>query len=179
VDGTIVGRGFRAAGAAALLLGLIACGGDGAGSTGGSSGFTQSGGGGGSATVEVTVSGAIPASGNASVTGAGAVSALITGTTRRVTADGSGNGLQHRFTVDYDEVTGTVFAVTHGWGASLASLEGATQCVRTVTVAGQAACGAAVSVDPASGRVQLSGAVLRGAGTFTSILSGRIDFTSR
>lgn len=180
MDGTIGRRMTRAAAMAAMLMALTACGDDGAGAVGGEGGFTQSAPGGDASNpaVTVTVSGAIPVSGNALVTGSGAVSSPLVGTTRRVTAEGSGNGLQHRFAVDYDAVSGTVLAITHGWGASLSSLEGATQCVRAVSVPGPVACGATVSVDVTARRVTFVGTVLRGAGAFTSILSGQIDFTT-
>lgn len=180
MNGTIAIRAACAAGAVALVFGLAGCGDDGAGSAGGAGGLTQTGPGGDSsaAAVAVTVSGAVPVSGNAIVTGSGAASAILVGTTRRVTADGSGNGVQHRFAVDYDAVSGTVLAVTHGWGMNLSSLEGATQCVRAPTAAGQVACGGSVTLDTSRSRVVFSGTVLRGAGNFTSILTGRIDFTS-
>ena len=180
MNGTIRIRAACAASLATVLLGLAGCGDDGAGSAGGSGGVTQAGpsGDAGAAATAVTVSGAVPVSGNGSVTGAGASSVPLAGTTRRIAADGAGNGVQHRFVVDYDAVSGTVLAVTHGWGPSLSAFEGATQCVRAVTALGQVACGGAVALDTARGRVVFPGAVLRGAGSFTSILTGRIDFTS-
>jgi hypothetical protein len=176
-------RAALAAVAAVAALGLAACGDDGAGAGGSGGGATQNPsppGGGGTATesIAVTVSGAIPTSGNAIVSGSSARAAVLVGTTRRLTADGSGGGLVHRFVVDYDGVTGVVGAVTHGWGASAASLDAATQCVRTVTTAGQVACGAGVAVDVATGRLTFTNLVLRGGGTFTSILNGQVAFVA-
>jgi hypothetical protein len=167
----------------AAAFALAACGGDSAGSGASGTGATQNpptagGGGGGTATLSVVVSGAIPTSGTGAVTGGAGTSSVVSGTVRRLIADGTGNGQQHRFTVDYDGVTGVVISVTHGWGTSLSALDAATQCVRAATVVGQAVCGDAVSVDLAARRAAFSGAVLRGSGTFTSILTGQIGFTA-
>lgn len=173
----------RSALLAAAAAALAACGGDGAGSGASGTGATQtppasSGGGTGvAAALSVVVSGAVPTSGNALVTGSAGTSSPLSGTVRRLVADGSGNGLQHRFTVDYDAVTGIVIAVTHGWGASTSALDASTLCVRAVTAAGQAVCGDTVSVDGLARRVTFTGTVLRGAGTFSSILTGQISYT--
>lgn len=175
-------RAARAVLAVLAVAALAACGGDSAGSGASGTGATQTpptagGGGGGAVTLSVVVSGAIPTSGNGTVSGPAGSSTVVAGTVRRVIADGTGNGLQHRFTVDYDGVTGVVVSVTHGWGSALSALDAATQCVRVATAVGQAVCGDVVSVDLAARRVVFSGAVLRGAGTFTSILAGQIGFT--
>lgn len=170
----------RAACAVALLV--AACGGDGAGTTGttGGTGATQTppaGGGGTSGALSVVVSGAVPTSGNALLSGASGTATPVAGTLRRLVADGTGNGFQHRITVDFDGVTGVVLSVTHGWGASLSALDAATQCVRVATAAGQAVCGDAVTVDVAARRASFAGVVLRGAGSFASILTGQVAFT--
>lgn len=175
-------RAAVAALAAAAAFSLAACGDDGAGAGGSNDGATQNpappGAGSGTESVAVTVSGAIPASGNAIVTGSVARAVVLVGTTRRMTADGSGGGLAHRVIVDYDAVTGVVGSVSHGWGASTAAFEAATQCVRTATAAGQALCGNGVAVDVVAGRVTFTNLVLRGAGSFTSILNGQIGFAA-
>jgi hypothetical protein len=129
-----------------------------------------------SGTVAVTVSGANPVSGNAVVTNSTpGVSIPVSGTVRQVVAEGSGGGLQHRFTVNYDAVSGVVFSVFHAWGASIAAAEATTQCVGTVTAVGQQACGATVTVDRSNNRIAFANTPLRN-GSFASILSGQVPF---
>ncbi len=164
-----------------LVVALAGCG-DGADAgagAGGGTGLQPPGGSGTTATTSVTVSAALPVSGNGAVTGTGAVSSLLDTATRRVVADGAAGGIQHRFTIDYDPVSGVVLGVAHGWGASLSSLEGATACVRAVTVLGQVACGSSVAVDVARSQASFTGTVLRGSGSLASILTGQITFTVR
>jgi hypothetical protein len=128
--------------------------------------------------LSVTVSGAIPSTGNAVVTGASpGASTLVSGTLRQVVAEGSGGGLQHRFTVNYDAVSGVVFSVFHAWGASIAAAEATTQCVRTVSAVGQQACGGAITVDLAANRITFASTVLRN-GNFSSILNGQVPYTA-
>jgi hypothetical protein len=167
--------------ATSVLLALGACGADGAGADGDSPGATQNA---PASTapgaVAVTVSGAVPVSGNAQVAGSGAVSVAAANGLRAVDASGQGNGLLHRFGVTYDPLSGAVIAVVHAWGRpESASPDAVTGCVRAVTAPGQVACGTAVSVDTAAARVRFAGAVLRGDGSFASILNGDIAFTPR
>ena len=169
----------QAAGTAVLglVVALLGCS-DGAGAGGGTGLQPSAGSGTGSAT-SVTVSAALPVSGNGAVTGSGATSSLLDTATRRIVADGSAAGIQHRFTIDYDPVSAVVLVVAHGWGVSLSSLEGVTACVRVVSTVGQVACGNTVTVDVARSQVSFAGAVLRGSGSFASILTGQITFTVR
>jgi hypothetical protein len=184
-------RAVGAALAAAALIALAGCGGGGepgAGAGGdGTSGATQSGGVGTSgARVLVTVSGAIPTTGNAVVSGGTATSSpvVVGGTQRRLVADGAGGGLAHRFALLYDGVSGTVLRVEHGWGASGGAPEAATGCVATPTGGALPACGGAVSVDVVARVARFDGLLLRGTAQgaggnpFTSILTGTIAFTS-
>jgi hypothetical protein len=133
--------------------------------------------GGGSALVSVTVTGAVPTSGNGLVTGASpGASTPVGGTLRQVVVEGTGGSVQHRFTVSYDAASGVVLSVLHAWGTTSATADAATQCVRTVSAVGQVACGAAVAVDLAANRIVFTGTVLRN-GTFSSILSGQVPYT--
>jgi hypothetical protein len=176
--------GSRAALAAMVAMAVAACGGDqaGAGAGGdGSSGLSQTGPGPGGGTVasavEVAVTGAIPASGNAVVTGTTATSSVPVpgGTQRLMVAEGTGNGL--------DGVTGTVLRVDHLWGPSVAVPEARTACVATPVVGGPPACGG-VAVDVVNRRLTFRSALLRGtiqgtaSSAFTSILTGTITYAA-
>ncbi len=186
-------RAARAVLAAIVATVVAACGGDqpGAGAGGeGSTGLTQTGPGSGGGTVaspvEVAVSGAIPTSGNALVTGTTAISSVPVpgGTQRLVVADGTGNGLAHQFSVLFDGVTGTVLRVDHLWGASATTPEARTACVATLVTGGPPACGGGVTVDVVNRQVTFRSALLRGTtqGTttnpFTSILTGTITYAA-
>lgn len=167
---------------ALLALALAGCGDDGAGSQGENSGFTQtapvSPGGGATAAFSIQVTAAQPTSGNGTITGSRGSSAFASNTVRRVTANASGGGLQHRITVDYDPVSGSVLAVVHAWGATATELQSVTGCARTATVIGDAVCGTGVDIDPSSGVVTFRTAVLRGSGVFTSTLNGQLPFST-
>jgi hypothetical protein len=184
--------GSRAALAAMVAMAVAACGGDqaGAGAGGdGSSGLSQTGPGPGGGTVasavEVAVTGAIPASGNAVVTGTTATSSVPVpgGTQRLMVAEGTGNGLAHQFSVLFDGVTGTVLRVDHLWGPSVAVPEARTACVATPVVGGPPACGG-VAVDVLNRRLTFRSALLRGtiqgtaSSAFTSILTGTITYAA-
>ena len=198
-NGWIHGPVRAALAATAVAAVLAACGGDsdGAGSQGSTGNLgpvsPAPGPGGVTDVLSVAVSGAFPVSGNALVSSAtGGSSVLVSGTVRQVTADGSGGGLQHRFIITYDAVSGVVLSVVHAWGASIAAAEATTACVRaagTVSpVAQPVLCGATVSVSTSvstsagttggttGGTVNFASAVLRN-GNFISILSGRVPFT--
>jgi hypothetical protein len=153
-------------------------------------GFSQSGpstgsgtpsnpGSGTSAAVAVTVSSALPASGNGTVTGSTAASTLVGGTTRSVSAAGTassasaGTTVEHRFTVQYDTVTGTVLAVQHAWGD--AATAGAAACAVVVSPTIPTLC-RGVNVDVAASKVTFESTILRGQGAFASILTGTITF---
>jgi hypothetical protein len=153
-------------------------------------GFSQSGpstgsgtpsnpGGGATAAVAVTVSSAVPVSGNGSVAGSRAASTLVGGTTRSVSAGGTassasaGTTVEHAFTVQYDAVTGTVLAVQHAWGD--AGTAGAAACAVVVSPTIPTLC-RGVAVDVAANKVTFSGTILRGQGAFASILTGTITF---
>lgn len=167
--------------ATSASLALVGCSDDGAGADGTATGATQSAPTGSTqGTVAVTVSGAIPTSGNARVSGSGASAVTSQNALRVVEASGTGNGLLHRFAVTYDPLSGAVLGVVHAWGdPSASSPDALTGCVRSVTAAGQVACGTSVAVDVAAGRVSFAGAALRGDGSFASILNGDITFTLR
>lgn len=187
--------GFRAAWvalAATAALAVAGCGGDqtGAGAGGGgSSGVSQtgpgSGGGAVASPVEVAVTGAIPISGNALVTGTSATASVPVpgGTQRLVVAEGTGNGLAHQFSVLFDGVTGTVLRVDHLWGPSVALPEARTACVVTPVVGGPPACGG-VAVDVVNRRLSFGSTLLRGtiqgtaSSAFTSILTGTITYAA-
>jgi hypothetical protein len=162
----------------AVLLALGGCSDEGAAAGGNGGGFTQNVPGPGTPTdaVAVTVSGAIPVSGNAELTGRPGSTTPLAGTRRLITADAGGGGLAHRIVIDFDTVTGTVFSVTHGWGPGSGAFDAVTQCVGTVTVAGQQLCGGVV-LSLSGSTVTFNATVLRGSGTFNSILSGRVPFT--
>ena len=176
--------GSRRAALALAIGAMIVVGGcsdDGAGADGTGSGATQT-----APTastqgaVAVTVSGAIPVSGNTRVTGSGATSVASQNALRVVEASGTGNGLLHRFAVTYDPLSGAGLGVVHAWGAAdSGGTDARTACVRSVSAAGQVACGPSVSLDVAAGRVSFVGTVLRGDGSFASILNGDITFTLR
>jgi len=165
-----------------LGLALVACGDDSAGAQGSNAGATQTapvGGGGGTAvTFALQVTAAQPTTGNGTITGSKGSAAFVSDTVRRVTANASGGGLQHRVIVDYDPVSGSVLSVVHAWGASVTETQAVTGCARTATVIGDAVCGAGVVIDPASGVVTFRAAVLRGTGVFTSTLTGQLPFTA-
>jgi hypothetical protein len=175
---------FRAATAAlvaAAAFALAGCGGDGAGASN-TAGATQTAPGAGSTTgattgqISVTVSSAVPNSGNGTVSGTSVVNTLVGGTTRKVVADGtSATTLAHRIVVDYDSVSGVVLAVTHGWGATAGVFEGTSGCVRVATASVPTLCTGA-TVDLAGNRVVFTNTLLRGAGTFSSLLNGSITF---
>jgi hypothetical protein len=183
------GSNGRRAGRVAVAFGLLAvivlagCGGDGAGSSSpvaATQTAPSAGGGSGATAPTLAVSGAVPATGNGTVALGTGVTTTSTGSTfRQVTIDGiaQGTGYVHRLTVDFDGITGTVAAVTHRWGVSTASFEAITQCARTAGAA-VIACGNAVSVDVVTGRVAYTNLVLRGSGTFTSILNGQFTLTT-
>jgi len=162
--------------AGALLAAGCGDSGAGAGGSGAGIGQTVPGTGTNAGALAVTVSGAFPVSGNGELTGRPASVTTVGGTRRQVTADAAGGGLLHRIVVEYDAVSGTVFGVTHGWGTVTGVFDAVTQCFATVTVAGQQAC-AGVVVDPTRGTVTFGATLMRGAGSFASILSGRIPFT--
>jgi hypothetical protein len=180
---TAASQVIRAATAAVLAaaLGLAGCGDDGASSTAGATQTgpsTSSGTGPTTGQIAITVSSAVPTSGNGSVTGTTVADALIGGTNRAVVADGSSaSGFSHRIRVDYDSVSGLVLAVNHGWTASTGSAgdTGATACARVVTPTAPTLCVGA-TVDVAAGRVTFANTLLRGAGAFTSLLNGSITF---
>jgi len=167
---------------ALLAVALAACGDDGAGAQGESGGLTQTApvgtAGGAVAAFSMQVTAAQPTSGNGTIAGSAGSSAFVSNTVRRVTANASGGGLQHRVTIDYDPLSGSVIAVVHAWGATVAELQSVTGCARTATVIGDAVCGNAVVIDPSSGVVTFRGAVLRGSGAFTSTLTGQLPFTT-
>lgn len=169
---------------AALVLALAACGDDGAGSQGqgAGAGATQTAPAGNSpggvVTFSVQVTAALPTSGNGSIAGSAGSAAFVSNTIRRVTANASGGGVQHRITVDYDPVSGSVIGVVHAWGATASELQSVTGCARTATVIGDAVCGNAVVIDPSAGVLNFRSAVLRGSGTFTSTLTGQVPFTT-
>ena len=72
---------------------------------------------------------------------------------------------------------GVVLAITHGWGASAGVFEATAGCVRVATVAVPTACTGA-TVDVAAGRIVLSNTLLRGSGTFASLLNGTVLFAA-
>lgn len=166
--------------AACLALGLVGCGDDDGAGSQGLPGSTQTGpspgAGGAASAVAVTVTGAIPTTGNAVVTGTSVAGTAVAGTQRQVVADGAGGGLQHRFSVVFDGVSGTVLRVDHGWGASTSALDAATACAATLVAGGPPACGGAVTIDVATRQIRFANALLRGQGTFTSILNGGITY---
>ncbi|MCZ8100014.1 MAG: hypothetical protein O9345_15645 [Burkholderiaceae bacterium] len=172
---------FRAATAAlvavAAAFALAGCGGDGASNTGGAT-QTAPGGGTNATTgqIAITVSSAVPTSGNGAVTGTSVVNTLVGGTTRAVVADGtSATTVAHRIRVDYDSVSGVVLAVTHGWGATAGVFEGTSGCVRVASPTVPTLCTGA-TVDLVGSRVVFTNTLLRGAGTFSSLLNGSITF---
>jgi len=172
---------WRAApiGGVVLALSVLAgCGGEGAAAGGSGPGFTQSlpGTGPPAEALRVTVSGAFPVSGNAELTGGPGATTPPVGTRRLITADAVDGGRVHRIVIDIDTVTGTVFGVSHGWGPGSGTFDAATQCAGAATVGGQQPC-TGVSVSLAERTVTFSATLLRGAGAFTSILSGRVPFT--
>jgi len=184
-NGRATGRRGIACGVLALMV-LAGCGGDGAGADAGASGSvaaTQSSPSGGSGTgataPTLVVSGAVPATGNGTVALGTAVTTTSGSTFRQATIEGNAQatGTLHRITVDFDSVTGTVAAVTHRWGPSATTFEAITQCARTASTVA-IACGGAVSVDVATGRVSYTNLVLRGSGAFTSILNGQFTTTT-
>jgi hypothetical protein len=174
-------RTATAALVAATALALSGCGGDGAGASN-TEGATQTAPGGGTGTgataseIAITVSSAVPTSGNGDVLGSSVVNQPVSGTTRAVIAEGTGpNGLVHRVRVDYDSVAGVVLAVTHGWGPSAGVFDASTGCVRVVTPSVTTLCTGA-TVDVAARRITFTNTLLRGAGAFTSLLNRTITF---
>jgi hypothetical protein len=180
---------FRAATAAlvaAAAFALAGCGGDGAGASN-TEGATQTAPGAGSTTgattgqISVTVSSAVPVSGNGTVSGTSVVNTLVGGTTRAVVADGTSTTtttVGHRIRVDYDSVSGVVLAVTHGWGTTPGANTfdlGQTGCVRVATATVPTLCIGA-TVDLVGSRITFTDTLLRGAGTFSSLLNGSITF---
>jgi hypothetical protein len=65
--------------------------------------------------------------------------------------------------------------VTHGWGATAGVFEGTSGCVRVATASVPTLCTGA-TVDLAGNRVVFTNTLLRGAGTFSSLLNGSITF---
>jgi hypothetical protein len=174
-------RAATAALAAVAAFALAGCGGDGAGASNTGS-ATQTAPGGGTGTgatagqIAITVSSAVPVSGNGTVAGSTVVNSPVAGTTRAVVADGtSASGAAHRIRVDYDSVSGVVLAVTHGWGATGGNTEAATGCVRVATPTNPTLC-VGSTVDIAAGRITFTNTLLRGQGAFTSLLNGSITF---
>jgi hypothetical protein len=149
------------------------------GSTGNLGPASPTGPGSGDAVLAVVVSGAIPVSGNAAVTGGSGTAAAGAGTLRTVVADGTGGGLQHRFTVTFDAVSGVVISILHAWGPSGGAAEATVGCVRTagatVPVAEPSLCLDGASVDLVAARVTFADALLRN-GSFSSILNGQVPF---
>jgi len=179
--GSIGSRGASIALLSGTLLLLGGCGDDGAGAGGTGNGATQTGPTASTqGSVSVTVTGAMPLSGIGTVSGSGATSVASPAGPREVRAEGTSNGILHRFAVTYDPLSGVVLGVVHDWGAAdSGGTDARTACVRSVSAAGQVACGPSVSVDVAAGRVSFVGTVLRGDGSFASILNGDITFTLR
>lgn len=166
--------------AAIAAIGLVACSDEGAKSD---NGFTQqvrsAGAPGTPGAFALTVSGALPATGNGVITGSGAAAMAAPSTLTRVSITGSTTSGQHRVEVLFDPVSRTVLSVAHAWGVDTSGTEAATGCVGTVTVAGEHPCGNTVSVDPTTRTVSFDGTLLRGQGTFQSILTGQVLFTAQ
>jgi hypothetical protein len=83
------------------------------------------------------------------------------------------------YVIGAEVLSRTVLSVAHAWGVETSGTEAATGCVGTVTVAGEHPCGTSVSVDPTARTVSFAGTLLRGQGTFQSILTGQVQFTAQ
>jgi hypothetical protein len=176
----------RAALTAALCAGVIgvsACGGDGAGAQGSLPGTTQPGpgdNGGLTGTGLITVTGAIPTTGIGAVvtqTGTATLGTLGNSVVVQIGGQVSGSTVLHRFLVEFEPLSGQVQSVTHAWGASLDTAEALVQCVRIITNPSvtQQLCGDTVRVVPATSQISFN-AVLLKSGTYQSVLNGTVLF---